>query len=300
MKKPLVHIIILNWNGIKDTLECLASIRKINYTNYQVVVVDNGSKNNEGERIKKSYPNIKLIKNKQNLGFTGGNNKGIKFSLRNNAKYILLLNNDTIVTPSFLSPLVEVLENKQKIGAVSPQILYPNTNIIWSLGGKISTFGVPQMIKKRKQQIKYPTILKPDYLTGCCILLKSGIIKKIGLLDETFFTTFEDWDYSIRIKRSGSEIITLTSSIIYHKKSASSGVEGKDKITPFLAFYKGRNALTLIKKHFLDFKYTFFILKFFFFLTIQNIIFAQNIKAIKNYLWGIFLIIQNNKDEIYK
>jgi hypothetical protein len=104
---PLVYIITINWNGIDDTIECLDSLKGITYPNCKIIVVDNGSKNNQAEKIKEKFRNIELIKNKKNEGFVIANNQGIKLALKNGADYILLLNNDTIIKNDFLNILIE-------------------------------------------------------------------------------------------------------------------------------------------------------------------------------------------------
>jgi len=131
---PKVFIIILNWDNWTDTKDCLKSLENNGYPNYEVVVVDNGST----EKFEISDPKIKVIYNKENLGFSGGNNVGIKYALDNNADYVLLLNNDTIVNHNFLNKLVEIAEKDNKIGMVGPKIYFPDSKKIWFAGGQIN------------------------------------------------------------------------------------------------------------------------------------------------------------------
>ncbi|MFC2082233.1 glycosyltransferase family 2 protein [Bacteroidota bacterium] len=187
---PQVNIVILNWNGLEDTLECLESLRNINYPNYKIIVVDNHSTGNDVELIKEKYENeiSKLIVTEQNLGFSGGNNIGIDYSVESGAEYILLLNNDTVVEADFLTILVN--EGKSDdIGIVSPMIAYFSDNKkIWSAGGKINklkasgfTFGR----NKNVENFNYARIC--SFASGCCLLIKSRMIKEIGKLDENYF-----------------------------------------------------------------------------------------------------------------
>src|SRR3989304_8553833 len=121
---PPVYVIVLSWNGKNDTLECLASLQQLTYPNARVVVVDNASSDGTCDAIRSAFPNIELIVNNSNLRFAGGNNVGIRRSLERGAKYVLVLNNDTVVDRDFLSRLVEAAESDKKIGVVGPKIYY--------------------------------------------------------------------------------------------------------------------------------------------------------------------------------
>ncbi len=250
--KPLVYIILVNWNGIDDTVECLDSLKKITYPNYKVVLVDNGSKDNQAEKLKKIFPDVFLIKNKINTGFVGANNQGIKIALKNKAKHVLLLNNDTVVKENFLDILVEEIESSKNVGAISPKILYYKSNKIWSMGGKISILtGISIMIGKGKNSVKYLKNIEPDFLTGCAFLIKSEIIKKVGLLDPIYFAYYEDVDWSYRIRKSGYKILVNPDSIIWHKKSASAGIKNSfRKESNYQISQITRNGLIFFRKNF--------------------------------------------------
>ena len=124
MYYPKVSIIILNWNGLKDTLECLESVKKSDYPNYEIILIDNASKNREGEIIKSRFPELILVQNEMNLGFAGGNNIGMRYALKNGAYYVWLLNNDTVIESNTLSDLVAVAEKTPNAGLLSPLIYY--------------------------------------------------------------------------------------------------------------------------------------------------------------------------------
>ena len=249
MKK--VSIITINWNSLDETLELLNSLSKIDYNNYEVIVIDNASKNKEADIIKKKFRNVKLLKNKENEGYCKANNKGIKYALKNGSDYILLLNNDTLVKKNFLSILVNYYESKKDVGGLSPQILLHNTHKIWSLGGThLDIFGISIMEGKGQNMIRGEKILNPDFLTGCCLLLSRQLINKVGYLDENFFAYYEDVDYSKRIRDNGLVLSVLTKSIIWHKKSASSGIKGSNKLSKNQVYLHMRNSLLLIKKRY--------------------------------------------------
>ncbi len=258
MSTPKVSIIILNWNGWQDTLECLDSLAKIDYPNYEVIAVDNGSKNDSVSRIKNYFDknkihNYRFIILDSNLGFSGGNNVGIKYALKNGADYILLLNNDTLVEPDFLSELVKIGESDKKIGLIGPKIYFYLSDKpprVWFAGGKIN------WLKTRGSHLNYNQIdeeykilgsrshQKTDYLTGCCLLIKREVIEKIGVLSEDYFLYYEDTDYCLRAQESGWQCAYAPGARIWHKISQSS-----KELSPAYIYYHTRNGLMLAKKH---------------------------------------------------
>ena len=231
MKKnnfPKISIIILNWNGFEKTIDCLESLKKNIYPNYEVIVVDNGSEGNDVDILKKRYKDyIKLIENKKNLGFAEGNNVAIKHILKKKeSSYLVLLNNDTVVTPDFLKEGLKIFQKDSKIGICGPKIKYYNTNKIWWAGSKLykgreilfkSSFRIGKHIGKRKDdEGQYDEIKSTDYVTGCALFIKREVIKKIGLLDKKFFLYGEDIDWNIKAKLAGYKLIYFPTGVIYH------------------------------------------------------------------------------------
>jgi len=241
-----VYIIVLNWNGKDDTLECLKSLEKINYSNYRIIVVDNGSEDDSVSEIRRRFSNVKIIENKKNLGFSGGNNVGIKYAIDNGAHYALLINNDTTVEKDFLNELVEIGESDEKIGVLGSKIyFYSEPNRIWFAGGKVS------WLKNKGTHIgldqidsgQYDKIKEMDYLTGCCLLIKREVIEKIGVLSEDYFLYYEDTDFSLRAKNAKYKIVYVPKSKIYHKISRSTKPGSSNYI-----YYHSRNGLTMAKR----------------------------------------------------
>src|SRR6185437_6497170 len=135
-RKPKVSIIVLTWNSYEITRDCLLSLRKVDYPNFEVVLVDNGSADSSPETLAREFPEVTLIRNPKNLGFTGGNNVGMRNVLSRGTDYVLLLNNDTVVAPDFLAELVEVAESNPRIGVLNPKIYYfEPSDVIWYGGG---------------------------------------------------------------------------------------------------------------------------------------------------------------------
>lgn len=218
-----VSIIILNWNGLDDTIECLESLKKITYPNYEVIVVDNASSGNDLEVLRERYGDyILIIANDENYGYPEGNNIGMRYALNKGVEYVLLLNNDTIVDPDFLSELVKVAESDSSAGIMGSKVQYyyhPNT--IQAAGGKIrwwlgviKTYGGMDMGQ-------YEEIAERDFVYATSALIKREVTEKIGLLDPFFFFGVEEFDYCTRAKRAGFKIIYVPKSKIWHKAGAS-------------------------------------------------------------------------------
>lgn len=295
-KEPKIFIVIINWNGLKDTIECLNSLQKTSYKNKTIIVVDNGSLNNEADKIKKEFKDTLTIKLDKNTGFTGGCNTGMKYAIQNGADYVMLLNNDTCVSKNFLEPLLEGLQKDKSIGMVSPKILYHKSNKIWCMGGKISTStGISIMIGKNDLSSKYSNNIIPDFLTGCAILISKQNLEKIGYFDNQYFAYYEDVDWSYRCKKLGYKIKVITKSIIWHKKSSSASTKGSNKISPMQAFLWARNGIIFGRRNLSGTKKIIFLInqftfKFLFFLTR-----FQEPKAFSQYLKGLYYGI-NNKE----
>ena len=250
---PLVSIIIVNWQNWPDTQECLTSLLDLNYPNYKIVLIDNGSADNSVERAEEfvtEYQNsllIDLIKLPQNIGFAGGNNVGIKKAINGRSKYVLLLNNDALAPDkNFLRKLVDYAENNQRIGMVSPKIYYASNfdyqkkeGVIWFAGGKIDWLGLNPIHLQYNQNEKVDYSEKTklvDWLSGCCILVSQKMIKDIGLMREDFFLYFEDTDWSLRAREKGWRLAYIPSSWILHKIAQSSG-----EFSPDYIYYNTRN-----------------------------------------------------------
>lgn len=247
---PKISIIILNWNGLQDTLECLESLKKNDYLNYEVVVVDNNSDGEDVRVIEQEYGQYvkKIIVNNSNLGFSGGNNVGINFALDDNCDVVLLLNNDTIVEPDFLSKLVETSIRHPDVGILTSRInYYLEKDIIWFAGGHISKVrasGFSYGIGKHERN--YLEDRYCNFISGCCMYIKREVIERIGLLDENYFLYLEDSDYSYRAHKAGIKMLYASASKIYHKVSATTS-----KTDSFLVLYFGiRNRLYFSKKNF--------------------------------------------------
>lgn len=228
MYYPKVSIVIVNWNGLVDTIECLESLKKITYPNYEVTVVDNGSESNDGQLLKEKFGNyIHLIQNEKNYGFATGANIGLRDVLENGRPdYFLLLNNDTVVHGSFLGELVKIAENDSRIGIVGPKVYHYDYkgkgNIIQSAGGRIRWWRpwVYCHVGANDTDLPvYQASSNVDWVTGAALMFNSCLIDQLGLLNPAYFFGHEDVEYCIRARKQGFSCIYVPSAKVWHKKA---------------------------------------------------------------------------------
>lgn len=218
---PKVTIIILNWNGLDVTTECLKSLSEVQYDNFNVVVVDNGSTVDPTEFLNKEFPDVSVLRLKENFGFTGGNNVGMEWALKQSADYVLLLNNDTIVDKQFLSELVHVAEADLTIGALNPKIYYYDfPDRLWFAGGTFSYYSgeVHHLGRKEYDHGQYDKTTEMSFVNGCAFFVRASVLKEVGLLDDRLFIYSEDLDLTLRIMKRGYRCKYVPKSIIWHKE----------------------------------------------------------------------------------
>ncbi|WP_020531132.1 glycosyltransferase family 2 protein [Flexithrix dorotheae] len=243
--RPLISIITINYNQVEVTLEFLASLKCSNYSNFEVIVVDNNSKVNPTKIIQELYPDVMVLVNAENLGFAGGNNTGINIA---KGEYILLINNDTEITETLFEKLLEPFYENKKIGAVSPKILFyhhPDTiqyagfNPIHPVTGRTTAVGG---LEKDLGQYNY--LKETNGAHGCTMMISRKIIEEVGLMPELYFLYYEEWDWSEQIKRAGYKIMYQGNAIVYHKESMSTG-----KNTPLKTYYHTRNRILFMRRN---------------------------------------------------
>lgn len=246
---PLVSIISINYNAADVTCELLDSLQKITYPNFEVIIVDNASKENPDVILHK-HPWATLIKSDVNTGFAGGNNIGFK---RAKGSYFLMLNNDTEVEKGFLEPLVAMMERNTSIGAVSPKIEFhhsPGTlqfagfNPINPYTGRGTAIGSMQ-----KDDGRFDLSMETSRGHGAAMLIRKSVIEEIGLMADLYFLYYEEMDYSMRIKKAGYSIWYCAQSKIYHKESISTGKE-----SPMKMYYLTRNRILFQRRNVAGFK----------------------------------------------
>jgi hypothetical protein len=315
MTYPRVSVIILNWNGWEDTKECLESLAKITYPNFETIIVDNASTDgsrkylrdleiwkfrdldkNQNKKKRKSSSkflnlykatptssrrsdlnyhqannsersiSLKVIFNKKNLGFAGGNNVAIRQVLKEGkSDFILLLNNDTVVEKNFLNELIKAARNKEKAGILGPKIYYYNyrgkKNVIQSAGSVVNLYlgkfpSIEKLDEVDSRSVDVDKVKGVDSVIGACLLIKTKVVREVGFLDKSYFLLFEDTDWCLRVKKVGYSVLYVPRSIIWHKKGQS--VKKVSEV-----YYYTRNLFWLEFKHANCFQLLCFLLNYF-------------------------------------
>jgi len=261
--KPLISVVIVNYDTPKLTFECLESLQSIKTDgfDYNIVIVDNGSQKELKLPTKLKKQNLELIRTDNNIGFTGGNNLGISYAVEcYNPDYFLLLNSDTTVTPTFLNELFLALQGEDRGIAVS-KIYFENGyefhkksykkqelgKVIWFAGGTVDWPNLTAF-HRGVDEVDYGQfdhLEQTDFATGCCMLIKRELIEHVGILDKRYFLYLEDVDYSLRAIKKGYKIIFCPKSVIYHKNAGSSGGSG----SMLHQYYQTRNRLFFFLKY---------------------------------------------------
>jgi GT2 family glycosyltransferase len=235
---PRVTTIILNWNGIRDTLECLASVRNLDYPEVRIVVVDNGSTDGSPAVIRQKYPSVVLLENGENLGFTGGNNLGMRKALEMGTDYLWLLNNDTILERDTLRNLLGPLITSPEAGLASPVIHYHEKPEAVQFRGSYIDWERKRIVKLEEgDPVPDPTDGKPVSLWGTALLIKRAVVECVGYLNEKYFAYHEDEEYCMRAARAGYRCVVVPEARIFHKNSRSTGSND----APMQVFLRSRN-----------------------------------------------------------
>lgn len=243
---PHVAVVILNWNQEALTADCLASLRKVEHSCLKVILVDNGSLPESVDRLEHNFPEVTFVRLSENRGFAGGNNVGIERALKDGVSHILLLNNDTLVQPTFLQPLLDGLDNPG-VGVVGPRIYHhPDVQRIWFAGGMID-WKTGRQWHLGAGELDHGQRSVPrdvDYVTACCLLAPARVFQEVGGLDERYFIYFEETDWNLRARARGYRCRYVPDSRIYHKVS-----QAMKTGSPTADYYYARNRLLFFLTH---------------------------------------------------
>jgi GT2 family glycosyltransferase len=254
---PLVSIITINFNQSKVTEEFLHSLSKLNYRNFEVIVIDNASVEDTISQLKLKFPNVRLYRTIKNLGFTGGNNLGMKLA---KGEYVFLVNNDTeIVDANLLEKLIEPFQLDSSVGMVSPKIRYFHSpeviqfagyNKINSFTGRNSQVGDGEIDKGQ-----YNTPGYTHYANGAAMMVKREVLEKVGLLTDHFFLCYEELDWAAQTVKYGYRVYYQGQVYLFHKESVSMG-----KTSPLKVYYNNRNRIMFMRRNTNAFEFSCFLI----------------------------------------
>ncbi len=248
MTQPHVALIILNWNNAPDTLACLDSVSRLDYPNYHVLAVDNGSTDDSVACIRAAYPGIELLETGENLGYAGGNNVGIRHALVREAEYLCILNNDVVVAPDFLPPLLSALRDGPQVGVATPLVAeMREPERVWALGSQVDwRTGTVRRLHAggSVQALRQSAPFAVDAAAGAAMLVRNDVFQRVGFMDESFYLYYEETDWCLRVQRAGYRIVAVPASVVWHKVSATLG-----DTSPVIDYYMLRNQLRFISRH---------------------------------------------------
>ena len=249
MSPPVVTVIILNWCNEILTTDCVRSVLSSDYGALKVLLVDNGSPDNSFEQLQASFPNIAFLQTGKNMGYTGGNNRGIEHALKNSTDYILILNNDTVLDRYTVSKLVDTAEmTSGKVGGVVPKILYyDDPNRIWYAGGEFSPLrglGLHWREGDLDQPNEAASVQEITFMNGACCLIAAEALRELNGFDEDFFAYVEDADLSLRMTSAGYQMYYQPEARILHH----CGLPGTLP-SPFQIRQRDRNRRRVMRKH---------------------------------------------------
>ena len=243
-------IILLNYNNWPDTMECLKSLMVSGVRNSNILIIENCSNDDSYNRLKAEFHNIKIIKTDKNLGFTGGNNLGIKYALEHDYSYAVVLNNDTVMgSQNSIELLISEMEKKAGFTIGTGRILYyPKKDVVWYDGGRLIKWkasAIHYNYRRNINRIKLDNDLQEvNFISGCYMCIRLKDISKLGYMNEDFFIYLDDLEYSARAIKNNLKLMYFPEAVIYHKAM------GEEKRTPKMIYYTIRNRRLLINLHF--------------------------------------------------
>lgn len=275
LKSPKTAIVIINWNGWSDTIECLESLCNLSSAEFAVIVVDNASQDESRQKllawgrrnhnlafagvieqseldtmsIKLAHKQWLYLQSANNGGFSYGNNLGIRLALLAGCEYVWLLNNDTVVEPHALTALIEHIEAVHEVGMCGSILrFYDDRNIIQAIGGVNFNFlfargnQLGQGLPANDPRVTSIAAKSPTYIAGASMLLTSEFIRDVGLMEESYFLYFEEIDWAVRARPHWKTAIAIDS-IVYHKEGASIGTDSRAKRSQLSQYYLQRNLI---------------------------------------------------------
>ncbi|MEO1519002.1 MAG: glycosyltransferase family 2 protein [Bacteroidota bacterium] len=248
-KRPLVSIITVNYNQLEVSCEMLDSLQQLRHPHYEVILVDNASRDNPLSHLEKQYPDVRCIRSEQNLGFAGGNNLGIAAA---KGDYLFFINNDTLVTPGLIEQMLALFAQRPKLGMLSPLICYhtphraegdliqyAGATPVHSLTARNTIIG-----ERENDWGQYKQAVPTAYAHGAAMMMPRAVLEEVGNMPEYFFLYYEELDWCEQIRRAGYEIYVEPRAKIYHRESVSVGV-----LSSLKTYYLTRNRLLFVRRN---------------------------------------------------
>ncbi len=295
MGNPLVSIITLNWNQHAVTAAFLESTRQLRYRNYEILVCDMGSTTDPtAEYEKAGYPNTRVLRSEMNLGFTGGNNWGMRQA---KGDYMFIVNNDTEVTPDLLDVLLEPFFTDPTIGVTCPKIRFHHHPDIIQYAGfnpiDVYTGRTTAVGNKEEDHGQHDVSGYTSGAHGCAMMVKKEVIDKVGMFPEKFFIYYEEWDWSARILKAGYKIYYQAKGLIFHKESITMGKQSAIKV-----YYHTRNRILYMRRNTGMGSFIIFMLFFLFISTpkaVVKFLFSRQFGHLKAYIKGVIWNLTQSK-----
>lgn len=249
MPKRNIYFIILTWNNYEDTRECIESALKINNPDINLLLVDNASDDNSLNDIENDFPNLETLVLEKNVGVSGGYNAGLEYAINQGADFIVLSNNDIVFAEDFVSELISLVEKNEKIGIAVPKTFnYYDRTRLAGIGGRWRKF--PPSVKmigvNTRDSEVFKNELELEYAISACYLVTKALINDIGYFDTGYYFYNDDWDFSIRARKAGYQIVLQPKAHIWHKVSISTQKSEKKDIW---WNYFGRSTYRFYKKN---------------------------------------------------
>jgi len=318
--RPKIFAVILNYNAGKDTVECLKSLLNVSYENLNLVVLDNNSPDNSMDYIKEWFENreipfdfcdlsvegfesfsgkdnskITLIQTGTNKGYGHGNNIGIKYALKNGADYVLILNNDTVVSPDFIKPLLDTCRNDGNVGVAGGKIYFSDKpDTIWFNGGAFHEWtGKVEHFNFKEKDVGQIPPKEITFITGCMWLVPRQVFEKVGFINEEYFMYVEDLEFCYRVRKAGYKLAVNPESRIWHKIGGSSD----GHLSPFSVFWTGKNTVLFIRQNYNSFIKKIVAVSFVIIHGFFKFAKKRNMKLLKSFLKGSFYGIVQRKEK---
>jgi GT2 family glycosyltransferase len=247
--EPPWQAVVLSWNGREDTLKCLESLTLVERADLRIICVDNGSVDGSPEAIREGFPQVRLIQAGMNLGYSGGNNLGIRDALEHGARWVVLVNNDASVAADVIAGFQAASSERPRAGILAGKVYFADRpETIWFAGQRVSELlgyaGRPRGYG-RQDSPRYGKVVETGRAVGALMAISRDAIDAVGLLDEELFAYVEDVDWAMRVRRAGFEIVFAPDARAWHRVSASTGGEAASTHT---LFYGVRNTVTVLER----------------------------------------------------